>query len=122
MSETKKFQWQNLEYQKHMSDAHKGYVFSEETKQKMSASHKGLNTWSKGRSTGNKGKKRPEHTGMKHSRAKVYDNINLRSPDGIIYTKIECAAEFARIYDLSIKNLNQLLNNKRKSHKGWSLI
>ena len=122
MSEIKKLQWQDASYHQQMSDSHKGYVASEETKQKMSVSHKGLNTWSKGKTLSNKGKQRPNHTGIKSPRAKVYSNIKLQSPDNKIYTKVECAAEFARTHDLNIKNFNQMLNGKRKSHKGWKLL
>jgi group I intron endonuclease len=122
MSETKKLQWQNHDYSVFMSEAHRGYKASNETKEKMSKSHKGLNTWSKGRSNSSKGKTRPGCTGLKHPKAKIYENINLQSPNGSLYTKIECAAEFARLNRLNIKNLNQLLNGKRKSHKGWRLL
>jgi group I intron endonuclease len=110
------------DFKEKLSNAHIGIRPSEETKQKMSNSHKGLNIWSKGKPHKDKGKKRPNMLGMNHPRAVVYDNIELRSSDGTIYTKIECPAKFAREHGLTSKALNKLLRGVNKSHLGWKML
>ena len=68
------------------------------------------------------GRKYPELSGIKNAQAKIYENIKLLSPDGILYTRIECIAEFARIHKLHAGHLSSLLLGKGKSLKGWIRI
>jgi len=73
------------------------YSYSAESKQKMSASQKG-----------------------KHQLT-IYNNIELLSPDGTLYTKIEGIYGFAQKHDLNESHLVEVLKGKRKTHKGWRL-
>jgi Ni/Co efflux regulator RcnB len=58
IGEKTKLLWQDPEYRKRMSNAHKGHVHTEEQKRKISEAAKG-NTYRKGKVAWNKGKKSP---------------------------------------------------------------
>lgn len=62
------------------------------------------------------------YTGQESSRYKILKNIQLRSPDGMIYTNIEGIKEFAEKHGLSKNHLSELLSGKRKTHHGWHLV
>jgi group I intron endonuclease len=119
MSDAKKEKWKDQKYRENMVKSHTGKRASEETKQKMSLSKKGLNNWSRGKKII---RKVTSIFGKKHHNSKIYDNITLQSPDGKIYHKIECAAEFARLHNLNVKGLNKLLCKKCKTYKKWKLL
>lgn len=95
-------------------------------KQKQITSIKGK-TWNLGRKRTEKSKKKMsishkgKFIGTDSPRAKTYENIRLVSPIGELFVTIACGAEFAREHNLNPKNLNQVLNRRRKSHKGWKL-
>lgn len=87
-----------------ISLAQKGKVISDECKAKISKSRTGKNA------------------GRNSTSAKIYDNIKLQSPDGRIFTKVDCLTEFSKENNLKFKCLWKLLNHKTPSHYGWKLI
>lgn len=92
-----------------------GKRHSEESIAKMKESLKGKIPW-------NKGTKKPKPIKEKKFRGKVYENIQLVSPDGIIYTKIEGLSEFAEVHGLNMKCLWKLLKGQTPSTRGWRLL
>jgi group I intron endonuclease len=92
-----------------------GKRHSEESIAKMKESLKGRVPW-------NKGTKKPKPIKEKKFRGKVYENIQLVSPDGTIYTRIEGLSEFAEAHGLSMKCLWKLLKGKTPSTRGWHLL
>jgi len=50
-----------------------------------------------------------------------YDNIQLLSPEGVLYTSIDSVTRFAEEYGLNAKCLWKLLNGQTPSVKGWTL-
>jgi group I intron endonuclease len=62
-----------------------------------------------------------KNMGIAHSNSKVYDNIELLSPNGLVITRIECLADFCRLHDLEPTKLCAVLKGRRKSTKGWKL-
>lgn len=63
-----------------------------------------------------------KYTGQESSRYKILKDIQLCSPDGMIYTNIEGIKEFAEKHGLSKNHLSELLSGKRKTHHGWHLV
>jgi len=119
-----------------MRIAQKGRVVSLETRARQRAAKLGIASPKKGIPSGvpawNKGLKGPPPAnkglpglrGMQSATAKVYEGIRLASPDGTIYTRIECLTVFAREHGLSagLGNLCGVLGGKVKSYKGWHLL
>ena len=62
-----------------------------------------------------------KNMGITHCNSKVYDNIELLSPNGLVITRIECLADFCRLHDLEPTKLCAVLKRRRKSTKGWKL-
>lgn len=60
-------------------------------------------------------------TGVDSSRYRVIEGIQLVSPAGVVYTRIDGIKEFALTHGLSKSHLCELLAGKRKTHKGWHL-
>lgn len=58
--------------------------------------------------------------GTKHLE-KVYDNIQLLSPDLVLYTRVDSVASFAEEHNLNPKCLWKLLNGQTPSTRGWTL-
>lgn len=92
-----------------------GKHLSEETIAKMKESLKGRIPW-------NKGTKKPKPIKEKKFCGKVYENIQLVSPDGTIYTRIEGLTEFAEQHGLNMKCLWKLLKGQTPSTRGWRLL
>ena len=59
--------------------------------------------------------------GMKNGHAKILTNVRLLSPDGILYTHIECLSEFAREHGLEQTNLLSVIRGRRRSCRGWTI-
>ncbi len=60
--------------------------------------------------------------GIDHGSSKLIENIELVSPEGIIYTRIECLAEFCREHKLNRQGIQSVLDGKHKGYKdGWRL-
>lgn len=115
------------------AEKNRGRKYSDETIRKMSIAKKGKNRGSDHYMFGkkhsaasiekmSKSRKEKNIVGMKHPRAKIYENIKLLSPEGEIFTRIECLSVFAREHNLSIPSLHNLINGKSNQHKGWKLI
>lgn len=66
-------------------------------------------------------KKLSNSRGHRTVHCKLYD-VQLLSPDGIIYSPVINAAEFARQHGLERTSFIDLLNGKKKVFKGWILI
>lgn len=84
--------------------ANMGKTLSDEVKAKISVSRKGKNA------------------GKNSTSAKVYEGFQLLSPDGTIYTRIECLTDFANEHGLNMKCLWKLLKGKTPSTRGWRLL
>jgi group I intron endonuclease len=84
--------------------AHIGKKLSDEVKAKIAVSRKGKNA------------------GKNSTSAKVYEGFQLLSPDGTIYTRIECLTDFANEHGLNMKCLWKLLKGKTPSTRGWRLL
>lgn len=63
-----------------------------------------------------------KYLGVESSRFRVFSNIKLLSPDGVIYTEVVGIKDFATLHQLTPNKLCELLSGKRKSHKGWKLL
>jgi hypothetical protein len=63
-------------------------------------------------------------TGLSSLSAKIYDLTDnpLLSPDGKIFSKIECLKLFCREHGLTPSALCWVLKGKLKTHKGWKLM
>lgn len=61
-------------------------------------------------------------TGLKNPMGKKYNNIQLLSADGKLYTCIFGLHKFCREHDLVATKLCAVLSGRRKSHKGWKLV
>lgn len=105
----------SLEYRKKLSDAHIGIQagenhpmfgkhHSEESKGKIAASLK-----------------KKGFVGRNSHNSKNYKNLQLISPEGILFTEIECLTSFCLEYNLQIPNLCKVLQGKRHTHKGWRI-
>jgi len=114
------------ETRKKMSATHKGKTISLEqrlqhslklTKRKLTKEHK------KKISEGGKGRKQTEKQKLATSKAnsKTY-NIKLVSPIGEIFGPIDNASKFCRQYNLSPQKLYCVFSGKRPHHKGWKLL
>ncbi len=105
----------------------KGKTHSLETRKKLSKSNCFPEGPFKGKKHSQKTKEKiskakiGQALGMKHPRAKVYEDINLVSPHGTLYTKIECLHEFCRVHNLTPTKLCAVINGRRKSHRNWRL-
>jgi len=117
------------------SKALKGKFLSEEHKKKLSLAKKGKPSSRKGTCWTPEFREKmlpirqkqpknligpPVRYGMEHYKAKIYDNLNLVSPNGELVTRIECLATFCRDNGLQTSNFHHLINGKIKSHKGWT--
>lgn len=49
-------------------------------------------------------------------------HVELVSPNGVVYTKIENIVSFVREHGLSLAGLKFLINGERRTHKGWKLV
>ena len=63
-----------------------------------------------------------KYTGTDSPNMKTVENIQLLSPSGELFTKVEGIKEFSELYGLSRNHFSELLAGKRKTHKGWRLI
>ena len=52
---------------------------------------------------------------------KIYDNIQLLSPDLVLYTRVDSVTSFAKEHNLNPKCLWKLLNGQTPSTRGWKL-
>lgn len=132
-SENSKKMWSNPEFKEKMRKSFIGRKASENAKKKMSTKKK--ERWKnkteeerKNQIAGfieyneiKKGKIDENSRGMNNPRAKIYDNIKLMSPNGEIFTKIECLNVFCRKNGLDPSHMIKVLNKKLKTHKGWKL-
>jgi group I intron endonuclease len=80
-----------------------GKIISDEAKEKISRNRKGKNA------------------GKNSASAKVYEGFQLLSPNGTIYTKIECLTDFTDEHGLNMKCLWKLLKGLTPSTRGWTL-
>ena len=62
------------------------------------------------------------YSGMDSPNLKTIENIQLLSPAGELFTKVEGIKIFALEHELAPNKLSELLAGKRKTHKGWRLI
>ena len=62
------------------------------------------------------------YSGMDSPNLKTIENIQLLSPAGELFTKVEGIKIFALEHELAPNKLSELLAGKRKIHKGWRLI
>jgi group I intron endonuclease len=120
-----------------------GHTISEETRKKLSESHKGLLAGDKHPLFGKAGELSPTY-GMKHKQesinkmkqnrkgkcsgmdnhnAKIYDLSDrpLVSNTGEIYRQIVCLSAFCKLHALHPTHLRNVISGKNKSHKGWKL-
>ena len=74
-------------------------------------------TISEKKSKARKGK----YLGKNNPRYKIYNNLTLLSPDGVLYTSVSGIKDFALEHNLSPNHFCELLLGKRKSHKGWRI-
>ncbi len=81
-----------------------GYQKAEEVKTKKSLSRKG------------------KCAGRDCPKFRVVENIQLVSPSGTIFTRVEGFKNFEKEYGLPQNRLCELLSGKRKKHKGWHLL
>lgn len=123
---------------------------SEEVKQKLSNSLKGRKVWNKGVygysmppcsqekkdkiTKAHKGKiipreivekarlARGDYSGAASSNTKVFTNLCLVSPDGILYTQIDCLVVFCQEHNLHYKCMWKVLNRLTASHRKWKLL
>lgn len=146
ISESKKRFYQTetgIQLRKKLSNVQKGRKRTEEEKQKMSKSRKGLLTGEKHPLFGKTGalnpmfgKKHSEeskqkmsdnkkglNSGLQHQYARIYDlSLNpLVSPIGEKFSKIECLSSFCKEQNLHTTHLRNVFKGKNKSHKGWKL-
>jgi group I intron endonuclease len=49
-------------------------------------------------------------------------HVELMSPNGVMYTKIENIVSFVKEHGLSLAGLKFLINGERRTHKGWRLV
>lgn len=63
-----------------------------------------------------------KYTGTDSPHMKTVENIQLLSPAGELFTKVEGIKIFALEHELIPNKLSELLAGKRKTHKGWRLI
>lgn len=114
LSTTNKNKPLSKEHRRKIGKGRIGKHHSEETKQKLREKNLG-----KIISKETREKMSKSRIGIKNPFAKIYDGIKLISPDGTIYTKIECLSTFAKENNLCVAHLCSLLSGKRKQHKGW---
>lgn len=63
-----------------------------------------------------------KYTGIDSPHMKTIENIQLLSPVGELFTKVEGIKIFALAHGLTPNTFSELLAGKRKTHKGWRLI
>jgi len=63
-----------------------------------------------------------KYTGTDSPNMKTVENIQLLSPSGDIFTKVEGIKIFALAHGLTPNTFSELLAGKHKTHKGWRLI
>lgn len=63
-----------------------------------------------------------KYTGTDSPNMKTIENIQLLSPSGELFTKVEGIKIFALAHGLTPNTFSELLAGKRKTHKGWRLI
>lgn len=78
-----------------------GIPHSEETKRKIS-------------------KKLKNHPGIIKAKSKMW-NVDLVSPDGVVYSNIENLEQFSRTHNLNSCSLWNLINGKLLTYKNWRL-
>lgn len=115
---------------KKLSESHKGYVTSEETKRKLSLALTGRNNFFSGKhhteetkrimSLLKKGKKlSPEHC-KKLSEIRRKHTYIVTSPDGQCFETFSLK-EFGKLYNIDGSGLYKVLKNKKPSIKGWTV-
>jgi len=92
------------ERKKKIGLAHKGRKLPKEQIEKMRRTKTGMNT------------------GSSSPNNKVYTNIKLVSPCGVVYTQVDCLLDFCKKHNLHYKCMWKLLNKKTPSHRKWRLI
>lgn len=103
------------EHRKKIGKGRRGKLHSEETKQRLRKKNLG-----KILSKETRLKMSNSRMGIKNPFAKIYNDVELISPNGTVHTKIECLSTFAKMHDLCVAHLCSLLSGKRKQHKGWT--
>ena len=63
-----------------------------------------------------------KYTGTDSPNMKTVENIQLLSPSGEIFTRIDGIKIFALAHGLTPNTFSELLAGKRKTHKGWRLV
>lgn len=67
-------------------------------------------------------KRKGKYLGKDSSGFKILENIQLVSPEGEIFTRIEGIKDFALAHNLSPNHFSELLSGKRKSHHNWKIL
>lgn len=126
-----------------LSKIHAGKTLSEECKNKLSKSHKGLFTGNKHPLYGVKGtnsatygmvhtekskrkmseNRKGKNAGTNNFHTKIFDLSKnpLMSPDGATIKQIVCLSNFCKIHHLHRGRFRQLLKSEISSYKGWHM-
>ena len=109
------------EHCKNISEAKKGLVVSDKTKVKLSESHKGLNTWSKGRKQSKKTieKRRISQTGKPKRNFEPVLQLNL---NGDIIKLWGCPIEANTVLNISRGKIHAVCIGKRKTTGGFKWV
>lgn len=119
--------WLDETYRNEMIAKMKERKVSQETRRKISERMKGENHFMFGKKHRQqsidkiKKNRKGKMLGAKHPNAKKYTNIALLSPDNILYTEIDCLADFCRLNNLRPTDLCSVIKGRKKSTKGWKL-
>lgn len=105
-----------------------GLFPSNETRKKLSKSHKGRNAWNKGKSVSdevkekirqkNKGRKQTEEHKLKRAQKKSKE-FTLLNPYGKIVSG-KNVSQFCKDNNLNKGHIFNVISGKRKHHKGWT--
>lgn len=108
------------ETKRKISEANMGRMHSEETRKKMSRAHKGMMLSEETKrklSEANIGKKLSEESKRKLSEARERP-FKIISPSGIVIEGVNLN-KFCKEHDLKSGHMSEVVNGKRKQHKGW---
>lgn len=96
-----------------IGEKHRGKIMSIESRKKMSDSHKGR--------TLSKEQRAKISESLQKSKTKRLTTFKLISPSGEVHAGTNVKA-FCKVHNLQRGNVMNLINGKRKSHKGWKRI